>query len=186
MNCEKADLLIMKYMDGEINISEAKLLNSHLLGCKECKEGFKIYDLLLLDMEELDGVEAPYDFEKAVMVKITSLPKVEKNQLYSRRDKLKLIFGGGFVSFLSVGMVLVNNREALIENLAKHPVFTEYTKELAYLCSAVEEHTQNLILFTGRVIQNTEVILGAGAGIISWGIVGLCILQIILVKQRQR
>ena len=186
MNCDKADLLMMKYMDGEISISEAKLLNSHLLVCEICKEAFIVYDLVLETLEGFDDVEAPESFQDAVMVKIVGLPKLEKQHVYSKKDRMKLVLAGSFVSMLSVGAILISYREALIENFINHPVLGEYTKELAAVSLSVEGHTQSFILFTEKIIQSAEGILNAGAGVIIWGIIGLCALQIVLVRQRNR
>lgn len=38
MNCEKADILINKYVTGEVEEGEAKALQSHLASCSACRE----------------------------------------------------------------------------------------------------------------------------------------------------
>ena len=44
MDCKMSDMLIMKYMDGVLDESEAKLLNEHILSCEACRKEFYFYD----------------------------------------------------------------------------------------------------------------------------------------------
>ena len=73
MKCEDAEMLMMKYMDGEINEIEAESLNGHLLVCPKFRQAFEVYDSMLSGMSEMETAEAPEGFENAFMMKIRAI-----------------------------------------------------------------------------------------------------------------
>ena len=56
MNCEKADELISRYLDGEISASEQEALRQHLSKCEACRERERQYRLI---SEALPSAGAP-------------------------------------------------------------------------------------------------------------------------------
>ena len=66
MSCNKADSLMMHYADKTIEPKDAKELAMHLLGCKNCRESFAVFDSFF---DEGATLETPRGFVKGVMAK---------------------------------------------------------------------------------------------------------------------
>jgi predicted anti-sigma-YlaC factor YlaD len=60
----------MKYLDGEINIEEEKLLNEHLKLCKECRLEFAALKDTYSMLENVELEEPPDNVEQAVLSQI--------------------------------------------------------------------------------------------------------------------
>gem|GEM_PF-4733060 len=184
MRCEDADLLMMKYIDGEITSQEAEKLNQHLLACNKCKESFLVYEGMLCEMNDMLQVDTPEGFECAIMAKIKALPQVKS--IYSTRDKVKIWVAGTFAMLLSIGAILISYRDAIIFSLAKSPHFGVYMQNLLPLVVRVEAQTENVISTFNTAIGRVEQTLSASAGFIVTGIVVLCVVQLALVMRRNR
>ena len=106
MDCKMSDMLIMKYMDGEINEMEAGMLNAHILECEACRKEFYFYDTMVKGFETLPEIEAPQNFEMEVMSKIKALdhscaytPKTERRLLVAIAAVFTVIISGGIALY---------------------------------------------------------------------------------------
>lgn len=184
MRCAEADLLMMKYMDGEITSQEAEKLNEHILTCKKCEEAFFIYDGMVAEMSSMPQFDAPEGFENAVMAKISALPATQS--IYSVRDKAKILIAGTFAMLLSIGALLIAYRDTIIYNLAKSQRFGAYMQNLIPLVERIEIQKENVIGMFNTAILSIEGTLSASAGFIVAGIVMLCVVQVVLVMRKNR
>ena len=184
MRCVEADLLMMKYMDGEISSQEAQKLNEHLLVCKKCKEAFLVYDGMVNEMSQLPQFAAPVGFEGAVMAKIAQLPVAQP--VYSVRDKAKILVAGIFAMLLSIGALLIVHRDEIISGLAKNEYFAAHMQDIIPLVERIEMQKENVIGVVNTAFLSVEQTLSASAGFIVMGIVVLCVLQVVLVMRRNR
>lgn len=184
MKCEDADLLMMKYMDGEITSQEAQRLNQHILACKKCKEAFFIYDGMMSEMIDMPQITAPKGFECAVMLKIAELP--QEQSVYSVRDRVKILVAGTFAMLLSIAALLIGYRDAIISSLASSEHFGAYMQNLIPVVERVEMQKENVISVFNSAIISVEHTLSASAGFIVIGIVVLCVVQVALVMRRNR
>ena len=106
MDCKFGDMLIMKYMDGEIDEAEARLLNAHILECEACRKEFYFYDSMVKGFDTLPEIEAPQNFEMEVMAKIKALDhsyaqtaKTESRLLAAIVAVFSIIIGGGIALY---------------------------------------------------------------------------------------
>jgi len=175
---------MMKYMDREMMEKEAVQLNEHILLCKECRETFFVYDSMILDIENVNQVAAPENFEKAVLAKIAHLPA--KEHIYSREDKLRAVVASVFVFFLSLGTALVVYQEQIVTYLVQNQSTADYIMAFSPVAVAVENHTKNLLSFTEMAVAQVERVISAGAWIIGLSIVAVCTIQFSIAKRRNR
>ncbi|MTI67104.1 MAG: zf-HC2 domain-containing protein [Firmicutes bacterium] len=85
MDCNKASMLIMKYLDKDITEKEQNKLTKHLEVCSECREEFNLLNDTFEIVEDLEDVEPPKDIEKKVMASIDKgkyKKKSYKNLIY--------------------------------------------------------------------------------------------------------
>ena len=106
MDCKVSDMLIMKYIDGEISGTEAAMLNAHILECEACKKEFYFYDNMVKGFDTLPEIEAPKNFETEVMAKIKALdhsyaeaPRTERRLLVTIAAIFSVIIGGGIALY---------------------------------------------------------------------------------------
>ncbi len=106
MDCKISDMLIMKYIDGEISEAEAATLNAHILECEACRKEFYFYDSMVKGFDTLPEIEAPKNFETEVMAKIKALdysyaeaPRTERRLLVTIAAIFSVIVGGGIALY---------------------------------------------------------------------------------------
>jgi len=108
MLCNKYDGLMMKYMDGALDLgSEEELaLKAHIGDCAVCAEDFAAYSEILKSFEKMEIVEPPAEFAAEVMQKVVALELYKKprvNWVSAAADVLAfaawvlalLVFAGG-------------------------------------------------------------------------------------------
>ncbi|MDR1560077.1 MAG: zf-HC2 domain-containing protein [Clostridiales bacterium] len=117
MECEKAGDLMMKYMDGVLTDAEAASLNRHIQTCGHCKEDFLVYDGIMNDFSDMTLSEAPEGFERRVMAIIAQLPEMGAKSVNLP------VYGiiGVFSLLLSLGFILVMNKEAMLSWMYQYP-----------------------------------------------------------------
>jgi len=117
MECEKANDLMMKYMDGILTESEADLLNKHIKTCNRCKEDFLAYDAIMDDFSEMTLSEPPEGFELRVMSIIKQLPEA------GLKSVNRALYGvlGVFSVLLGIGIILDMNKEQLLNWMDQYP-----------------------------------------------------------------
>lgn len=79
MDCSKASLLMMEYIDGSICKSEKDDLMKHLESCYECSEEFSLIKESLDLVENMEEIEPPENIEELVMSNIDVKKYKEKS-----------------------------------------------------------------------------------------------------------
>ena len=127
MNCNKANQLMMDYLD--LNISEENefLLKNHLKECEECKESFNLYTQILdefsLDKENI--IEAPEDFEIEVMKKIEIIEPRYIKEKFNKTMVYYTILGMTCLSF-SLFLLISFNKDSFLSNVSNSPILNKY------------------------------------------------------------
>lgn len=186
MNCKNSEKLIMKYMDGELNEEEAKLLNGHITKCGECKAEFYFYDNMLKSLGNFEDVEAPAAFEADVMAKITALGhnyaeveyKVEHKVLGAVLGTFSVIIGGGVALFIF--------REPILNTVIGSETASPYYAKLAEISGFVGEFWFDLKSTASNVIASANGAVGAYMGVIIMLIVAIVAVQGILLYRKKR
>ena len=116
MECEKANDLMMKYMDGTLSESEAFSLNRHIKTCGQCEEDFLMYDSILDDFSGMTLSEPPEGFELRVMSIVRQLPEVGVKSAH------RSLYGvlGVFSVLLGLGIILDMNKEPLLNFMSQY------------------------------------------------------------------
>lgn len=117
MDCEKANSLMMKYMDGVLTESEAASLNRHIKTCGRCEEDFLAYDGIISGFSEIELCEPPEGFELRVMNIVRQLP--EAGMKYINRPLFGVL--GVFSVLSGLGVILAMNKEALLSWIMRYP-----------------------------------------------------------------
>lgn len=186
MNCSDADLLMMKYMDGEISKDEAEKLNEHLHSCLECKESFTIYDSMIMTISDWPEVTAPEGFELSVMTQIKALGNNKYEAQVRIWDKVSGAVWGTFAVLFSAGAVLVVYREPIINSLSYNPYFGEYVKRIAPLAKKVGEQGEALQGAVDSAVSYTSTVFSNSVGILLGIVAVACALQVYLLHRRKR
>jgi len=116
MDCKMSDMLIMKYMDGELDEAEAKLLNEHILDCEACRKEFYFYDNLVKGFETLPEIEAPQNFEMEVMARIKALDHSYAQTGYKTENKILGVVFAIFAVIIGGGIGLYAFREPILNS----------------------------------------------------------------------
>ena len=133
MDCEKANGLMMKYMDGVLTESDAASLNRHIQTCGRCKEDFSVYDGIISGFSEMELCEPPEGFELRVMNIVRQLPEAGLKSIS------RPLFGvlGVFSILLGLGVILAMNKDALLNWIGQYPVLKPLLDIYAPLSAAV-------------------------------------------------
>ncbi len=105
MDCNKAETLLMRYMDNIITKAEAEELREHTNLCSACRQDFEAYALMVNGFKEMEIIEAPVNFEDCVMEKIRKLPKLSESSFHCLMFK-----AWGFVLILLAISIVAYNR----------------------------------------------------------------------------
>ncbi|MGL4791680.1 MAG: anti-sigma factor family protein [Anaerotignaceae bacterium] len=186
MKCEKAEKLMMKYMDGQISVEEAEMLNTHISACIDCKEAFFLYDELLNEMEDVEEVLAPEGFQEAVMAAVMALPKEERVSVYSLKYKVKVWVAGTFAVLLSIGALLIGHRDIVLSSLYQIPLIRDYVVALEPVAKELSSQSNTFVTIAEKFVLGLDQVLTSSAGIIFGGVVVLCVVQAVLVMRRHR
>ncbi|WP_250278509.1 anti-sigma factor family protein [[Clostridium] colinum] len=117
MNCNKANKLMMDYMDFNISQEDEFLLKNHLKECNECKESFELYNEILeefsLDCNTI--IEAPEDFEINIMEKIEHIePRYIKDKV--KKNMVTYVFLAMTSLVFSLFLIVYLNKDVLLSN----------------------------------------------------------------------
>ena len=127
MDCNKANQLMMKYMDFNISEEDEFLLKNHIKECSECNENFNLYTQILeefsIDKENI--IEAPEDFEVEIMKKIEH---IEPRYIKEKSNKNILCYTAlAMTTFVfSLFLLLSFNKDLLLANTEKYPILDKY------------------------------------------------------------
>lgn len=152
MDCNKANKLMMKFMDNSLTDEEYLLLEKHLEECAECKKDFSLYTEILENFsEETMIIEAPENFEEMVMAKIENIePKYI--DLKNRTNNFYYIIAGVSSLLFSISMLVNMNKEIIITNFSSQSFlykvlqFNEYIGMLSKSVFLFLEETISIIL----------------------------------------
>ncbi len=125
MDCNKANELMMDYMDFNLSDEDRFLLEHHLKECKTCKEEFEIYSNMLEEFSVVEDIHLPEDFEVQVMEKIEA---IEPKYLKQKKDNNNLIYV--FIGFMALSISIFNilsyNKDIILQNIQDMPIFYKY------------------------------------------------------------
>lgn len=126
--CDSANSLMMKYMDGELGERDIARLRLHVADCPACKADFELYDFISESLTSDGGLTAtPEGFTKSVMGLVAALP-TPKRQAASAFDRLMCTVWGLFSMLFGLGFLLIINRERIIEYLSGIPALEGYIR----------------------------------------------------------
>ena len=135
MDCEKANDLMMKYMDGILTESEAVSLNRHIKTCGQCEADFLVYDGIMDDFSGMTLSEPPEGFELRVMSIIRQLPDVGIKSV--QRSMYGVL--GIFSVLLGLGIILDMNKELLFNWMSQYPQLEPLLDVYAPVADAVRD-----------------------------------------------
>ena len=118
MECDSMDLLMMKHMDGAIDMDEAARLECHIRSCEKCREDFILYGEIMRGLPS-QTVFAPDNFEKLVMEKIYALP--ENKKFSFPIDRLLCVVWVVFTALSGLTLLAVMNKDAVIGYISGRP-----------------------------------------------------------------
>ncbi len=152
LDCKKADIFIMKYLDGCLATDDAKKLNTHIKGCETCRGDFFMYDSIIKVVETATITEAPPNFECNVMEKINSLEMAFTKKTMDYTDFLLAVWGTFSILF-GFGVVLSVNRQDILQYFSHNPVFSDYATTIDMLSVQAMQYLGNITAFVNNVFN---------------------------------
>lgn len=125
MDCKKASILIMKFLDHDITLTDKAALDSHISECKNCREEFETLNSALIDVEMLEVFDTPEDLENMIMNRIDKRKYSKKNSSFGLIFiplSILTIFIGHYTFFSILPRILINQefiKETLILFIVK-------------------------------------------------------------------
>ena len=150
MDCRRANELIMKYMDSEINENEALELHNHTEICDECRGMFALYSEIMDGFDMIDEIEAPSGFEDDVMAGIAN---VVPGYRQSFTMNLGCIILSVFSALAGLGTLLVIWREYIMEYMVNTPGLDKYTGNFQYISGYLDRLGNSLV----SLIQSVQL-----------------------------
>ncbi|HHV98356.1 MAG TPA: hypothetical protein GXX36_02080 [Clostridiaceae bacterium] len=80
MNCEQAELFMMKFFDGEYNELEYAIFEEHLKDCEKCALNFANMKEVLSAVETDAMMDPPENFETEVMEKVRRVKSAKRQK----------------------------------------------------------------------------------------------------------
>ena len=73
MNCQKAQSMVLNFINNKLDKEETKEFIEHIRGCKDCWEELEIYYVMLIGLKQLDeGEELVTDFKEKLESEVDS------------------------------------------------------------------------------------------------------------------
>ena len=73
MNCQKAQSMVLNFINNQLDKEETREFIEHIRGCKDCWEELEIYYVMLIGLKQLDeGGELAADFKKKLQNEVDS------------------------------------------------------------------------------------------------------------------
>ena len=186
MNCRQADALMMKYMDGVITEEEARQLNEHLLHCQECRDSFRIYDMMLQEFSVTQPCLAPEGFECQVLAKITEISESQYQVTYTIASKIKGIVWGTFTVLFGAGALLVFYQEPIMRSLIESPYVGQYIRKFIPVSHAVDTHKDTFLSVANNAYHTVDATISNSVGLILVLMAAICAIQAILLRQKRK
>lgn len=71
MNCQKAQSMVLNFINNKLDQEETKEFIEHVRGCKDCWEELEIYYVMLIGLKQLDeGGELVADFKEKLQSEV--------------------------------------------------------------------------------------------------------------------
>lgn len=147
MDCNKANKLILKFMENSITEEEYISLENHLENCKECEDDFSLYTSVLDDFEQnINIMEAPSDFTQNVMKKIEH---IKPDYIDNKKSTNIFYYTISLFSALLIGIVIFVNfyKDDIVKNFPADSFiykFFEFNQNLIYNNNLLLSDKQNL------------------------------------------
>ena len=127
VDCNRANQLIMDYMDFNISQEDEFLLKNHLKECDECRESFELYSQMLeeFSLDKKNIIQAPEDFEINVMEKIEN---IESRYIKEKTNKniITYVFLAMISLTFSLFLMVSFNKDVFLSNPEKMPILNKY------------------------------------------------------------
>lgn len=131
-------------MDSNISEKEALILKEHVGKCSVCYEDFLTYDEILDEFSSLDNIlTAPVDFEDKIMAKIYALGDIYFPK-ESKYDGFMYAVWGGVSVLCGLGMLLILNKDVIINYFNSSPALNGYVKYFAPVENYVIQFKSNV------------------------------------------
>ncbi len=177
MDCKMSDMLIMKYMDGDIDENEAKLLNSHILTCEACRKEFYFYDSMIKNFEAMPEIEAPQNFEVEVMAKIETLNENYAQVQYKVEHKLFGTVVAAFSVVIGGGIALYAFRKPILNAVSGGMIPESVYGKLVDMSLVAEEFVGMIAASFSGVFGNTT-----GAAAILMAVVAVLVVAAVALQ----
>lgn len=126
ISCNSCNVLITKYLDGNIGEKEQNQLMEHVSICDLCKEEYTKYSLILDVLNEKREIEPPETFESEVMAKI------QRINLYAKKSRDKKFLKLYFASSILFTLALIIAGAAFREQLLAIFLYINFPTKYAY------------------------------------------------------
>lgn len=186
MDCKMSDMLIMKYMDGELSENEAKMLNAHILDCEACRKEFYLYDSMIKEFEAMPEICAPDGFELEVMAKVTALNHNYATVQYKVEHKTLGVVLGVFSVILACGAGVFVFREPILNSAFGAMLPEGAYDKLINMSGFVSEFLGLCAETLSSVFTSANSALTAAMGVVVLLIVVVAALQGYILYKRRR
>ena len=183
MECEGAELLLMKYMDNTLAETETDPLNAHLESCGKCRGDFMIYDEILRELSH-QTVYAPDNFEALVMDVIRKLPSDSK-KFMSSADNLLCVVWGIFSVLFGLGFLAVMNRESIIGYLSDNPSLKAYADFLIPVSRFADAAAASLMSAADTLVTDVSAYISSSRYILMLIVGVLIMVQYVIYKKNK-
>lgn len=126
MDCNKANDLMMDYMDFNISEEDRFLLDKHLKECKQCREEFELYSQIITEFEiDKEQIETPCNFEEDIMKKIED---IEPEYIKKKEEKHIIAYVSLGLTALCIAIftMLSSKEDILLNNIENMPIAYKY------------------------------------------------------------
>jgi hypothetical protein len=144
MECDKAENLMMLYMDRALPEQDAAVLNKHIKECAKCREDFFTYDKILSELSIQKVYSPPEGFEGAVMEKIRALDY--KRPVSANKDSLFCVIWGVFSILFGTGLIAMMYKDSITSYLAATGRFDGFIQTVGPVTDYVFNLTEQLML----------------------------------------
>ena len=182
MECDKADLLMMKYMDGTLGETERERLDTHMESCAKCREDFLIYEEI---KNELPArvIFAPDNFESLVMERIKALP--ENKKFAGSIDSLLCVVWGVFSALFGAGFLAVMNKDAVLAYIADNPSLAGYADLLVRVSRYTEDFAASFTEFIAEASLSVGGYIASSRYVLLLIVAVLAALQYVVYKKNK-
>ncbi len=161
MNCNNANELMMKYMDGVLTKEESMDLRQHLEICEKCKQEFDVFTQMLDGFEE-DVIHIPNldnDFNKKVMNEVQSIGYIKKPSF------LKTI---AFNTVATIALIIITSivftpsMNAIANNIENQSILNFMTSYNSFILSCKNFITNIDYQFFSKIYINIFIVVFCG------------------------